>query len=256
MFDTIMPRGSFVLCGLTAIFAAGCGDTAEEGSAQSASAVNGATTSARDYPYAAHVNVPSGLCSGSVLAPRVVLTAGHCAEGSATVIAPFARNGKQTKLSKRVVSAPDGSDVALFVLSPDQAFRLDEYPNRAAQVPRSFGARLVGRRAHGALTADNQLVLSERLEARVEEGTPFVVSNLASGYVAAEHGDSGGALYLDGTREIVAVVSGGPDYTKGVDQYARIDRVGCWIASVIAANGGEGPSANGSKTSISDFCRK
>ena len=261
VFKELKLFGVHLGSGMVTMLAVGCsGAPAIDAPSVSTSAVNGTTTSARDYPYAARVNFSGSggqyLCSGSVVSPRVVLTAGHCASAAATVEAPYAPGGSQTKQSVKVVTAPDGSDVALYVFAEAEAFQLDEYPNRATQVPSSFDARLVGRRAHGPLTGDNLLVVSEVLHARVEAGTPYVLANLDTGYVAAEHGDSGGALFIDGTRQIAAVVHGGPDYTKGFDEYARIDRVGCWIANVIFANGGEGPSVDGTERSVDDYCRK
>ena len=232
-------RRSCSVAGAVAMLVGCGGGGAADGTSETTESVNGATMSAIDYPYAARVDYAGGggvySCSGTVIAPRVILTAAHCANDNAAVEASYAPGGRQTRRSTRVVKAPDGSDVALYLLTADQAFKLVAYPKRALRVPSSFGARLVGRRAHGALTNDKLLVVSELLQAWSEgRTTPYVFADLSTGYVAAEHGDSGGALYFDGTREIAAVVHGGPDYTKGYDTFARIDRVGTLQVQIVA----------------------
>src|SRR4051812_42746757 len=54
--------------------------------------VNGSPASA--YTEAALVNAPGFICSGAVIAPRIVLTAGHCVVDASTwtVVTPYAGN--------------------------------------------------------------------------------------------------------------------------------------------------------------------
>jgi secreted trypsin-like serine protease len=89
---------------------------------------------ATTYPEAALINMNGSACSGALIAPKVVLTAGHCiVGGSVSVVLPFANS--QTSTGKGKVFDynsdsqyvdPNSHDVGLYVL--DKALSLASYP--------------------------------------------------------------------------------------------------------------------------------
>ena len=103
--DLITP----ILAIVPLVTAVGCGPAAGGGedyqefdpSSGTSSPIRNPTGKATAYPEAALVNMGGGRCSGAVVAPRVVLTAGHCitGAGSWTVTTPYATdaNGKPQK---------------------------------------------------------------------------------------------------------------------------------------------------------------
>jgi hypothetical protein len=104
----------------------------------------------------------------------------------------------------------------------------------------TFEAQVLGFRAHGELGADNRMVLSAPLVARVHDSR-HIYAPQKNGFGATEPGDSGGALLKHNTWEVLGIVEAGPNYQKGSSTYTRIDQTRCFIANIIAANGGEGP---------------
>ncbi|MBM4360753.1 MAG: trypsin-like serine protease [Deltaproteobacteria bacterium] len=203
--------------------------------------VNGAPAS--NYPEAVLINSQSqsggSSCSGSVIAPRVVLTAGHCVVGvtSAQIDAPFAgyQQANATKLltydwnntSPYVV--PNQHDVALIVT--DKPIKLSSYPALAAKpVPQGTSAVNVGRVLNGSVSS-SQLFVGQpvTLSYGGSYGFPFA-------YVSKEiiqSGDSGGPVLLPGAdpHTIVAVNSGAGG---GTQLLARIDQVYAWIQESLA----------------------
>jgi Trypsin len=242
----------------TVLLCAACSAAPPEPSAEvQETAVNGATTSATAYPFAVKIDLQRGGCSGSIIAPRVVLTAGHCTTRgqSYTIRAPFANGATRTTSDVLALATHfrDGIDLALLFLPAGEAFNLKWYPARADAIADvTFLTRIIGRISQGGAERE-QLRLSAPLLSRIYDAN-YIVATQWYGIVAGEHGDSGGPLLRSNTREIVGVLSNGPDHTLGVDKYTRIDSARCWIEDQVAAHGGEGKRFNGSRPGRSAAC--
>jgi secreted trypsin-like serine protease len=217
---------------------AGCAADAapnEDEGATSESIIGGQTASA--YPEAALINGQGFYCSGAIIAPRIALTAGHCAEGSSfTVKAPFVNKSAR---GSRVwtdyeptgeVVNPNTLDVAVIIL--DTPIQLSSYP-RLAQSAVADGTNVVnvGRIKDGHLSTTT---LYFGAPVSVEDGAPqFPKSYLSTDII--QSGDSGGPVYAGSgaNRTIVAVNSGAGGNTQVL---ARVDLAYAKIQQLIAAN--------------------
>ncbi len=203
---------------------------------------------ATDYPESVLLTMtvggkPRSLCSGSLIAPSVVLTAGHCVHGfdSWTVTAPFA--GSQRSFTKNATTFdwssgsdsvdPDAHDVALVLL--DTPITLASYPT-IATTGLADGARVVnvGRINNGTLSS-SALYASKPLKVSSAADAGYQFDYMASEVI--EHGDSGGPVFIPGTHTLVAVNSGGGG---GTEILARVDLLHDWILKQIAAESGSG----------------
>lgn len=213
--------------------------------------VGGSVASA--YPEAVLVNLlqngrVTAACSGSLIAPKVVLTAGHCVVGFSgwRVTAPYAAN--QTANSSSAATDdysattetvnPNQHDIGLVFL--DTPITLPSYP-AIAQSPVANGSSIVniGRIDNGKLSSTD-LFVSQSIPASDAAKVGYPFDYLASDVI--QPGDSGGPDEVPNTSPhlIVAVNSGGGSNTEVL---ARVDLIASWIADQIAAHGGGGGGA-------------
>lgn len=193
--------------------------------------------------------VVTAACSGSLIAPKVVLTAGHCVYGfnGWNITAPHAQNQKATAKKGATYDwtnasetvDPNMHDVALIFL--DTAITLATYPTLAT-TPLANNSQVVniGRINNGVLSSTS-LYVSKAITVKSAASYGYPFDYIASEVI--ESGDSGGPDLIPGTHTIVAVNSGGGG---GTEVLARVDLLSSWIQGQVAANGGGGTTGGGS----------
>jgi V8-like Glu-specific endopeptidase len=244
-----------------AAMAAACTVSAENdeefataGETQSQPIIGGSTASA--YPEAAIIDMMvngriQSACSGSVIAPKVVLTAGHCVEGynGFRVKVPFA--GNQTVTSNDAATYdwrnnggsttvnPNQHDVALIFLPT--AITLSTYPAiQKTKLPDGSQLVNVGRINNGSFS-NTALFVGQPVTIRdaTRSGYPY-------DYISTEiiqSGDSGGPCIVAGSSpHVVAAVNSGAG--GGTQVLARTDLLYDWIQQQITAHGGGGGTTN------------
>ncbi len=201
------------------------------------------------YPEAAYLDIDftsagGVVCSASLIAPKVILTAGHCVDTHAKWTAHV---GSESRTSTSAVTYdwnekgstsvnPLHHDIGLVFL--DTAITIATYPTLASS-PLANGSKVtnVGRINNGTIT--NQLYMADTtVTSGASVGYPY---DYASSDVI-QPGDSGGPDFASGTHDLVSVNSGAGGNTEVL---ARVDLVRDWILAQINAHGGTGsPSSN------------
>lgn len=203
------------------------------------SIIGGAPATA--YPEAAVIDIDRGptggywACSGTIIAPRAALTAGHCVDGhktwnvyahnemrvaSSAITYDWAENGAETV-------NPNHHDLALVFF--DSPITLASYPTIATQpVADGTQALNIGRILDGTFTSS-----SYQAPATVRSafwiGYPFDYTSAD----VIQSGDSGGAVMVAGTHQLIAVNSGAGSTFQVL---ARTDLLSSWIKAQIAAH--------------------
>lgn len=239
------------------LVAAGCSSAApdpERIATQAEAIVDGSPALA--YPEAVYVTSDGYIpCSGVLLTPTVVLSAGHCRgrESTYEVVAPNA-NGQSAHGSSSW-SPYDGDpakspDVMLVFL--DAPIHIAVYPTLGStQVAAGTQVDDIGRTLNGSIGTDDYVSSVVTIQG------PATALGFPHNYEAlpdlSENGDSGGPIMLVGTHTVVAIVDVDtieeniPETTP-IDLFARIDLVHDAIESAIAAGP---PDAGGAEAGAS-----
>jgi hypothetical protein len=176
-----------------------------------------------------------GSCSGTLVSPSVVLTAGHCvvAMGKAVIVTGDGRSAVSTQVwtswqnFDSTWSHPLHSDVALILL--DKNLPIASYPTITTTMAPD-GQTLSRMRRADALstTGGNYEQVTETVHLGAAMGFPYAYTMDAAYFEGLT--DTGGAL-MDGNGVIYGVVSG-KGTTSGQVYVSSVDYLASWIANI------------------------
>ena len=202
----------------------------------------------------------SSLCTGTLIAPTVVLTAAHCLAASvrngleggdvgfgADVEALVATREIRTMFVLRRFTGEfaDGFDIGLIRLVEPAPVGIEPVPWSAAQIDPSivgFDVRAVGFGALSAVTGAGQGV-KRTVELEIT-GMQGDLLSMGDPYRNTCQGDSGGPIFrlMGGVEQVIAVGSFGELGCRGITTKTRLDLYSDIIDEVVAA--WDGPCAD------------
>lgn len=228
----------------------GCGDDQEDLTSQFT--IKGGSI-AKDYPSACLIDIYDAsykqrlaFCSGALIAPGVVLTAGHCVytNNAAHVICPFVNQDARGRGVPHPTYHPgvngsvdpNSDDVGVILLNNRMA--MTQYPAvRKTPTPINTLVVNVGRVLDGAAS---QTTLYKSAEISLQDGKLVKFPRSYAAKDKIQPGDSGGPTYLGGATgalEVVAVNSG-VNEKEGYEVLSRVDLVYSWINGQVESWGG------------------
>jgi secreted trypsin-like serine protease len=220
--------------------------------------VGGTAVPPGKWPDAVAVLAADAMCTGTLIAPDVVLTAGHCIETHPVEVilgsVDLAKPGGMHIAVKKAIAYPSWAqsfDVGVLVLDHAAAVKPRAIASACTASGLVAGAkvRVVGfgltrkdgtgdnTRLHQALLPvdDAECTHDDSCESAIAPGGEFIAGG---GGVDACFGDSGGPIYIDsaGGPALIGVVSRGTtpfgDPCGGGGVYVRADAVASWIEDV------------------------
>ena len=232
-------------------------DDAASVEALDAPVVGGTPAKSGQWPDAVAVIAPNALCSGTLIAPDLVLTAGHCIEAKPTKVivgsVDLAKPGGETIAIKTAIAYPDWQhryDIGLLELAtPSKAkpraiaqsctAKTDLATNKRVRVV-GFGLTSKTGKGSNSLLEDAQLPIDDPTCAKDPACRPKPV-NPGGEFTAGGHGvdscfgDSGAPLYAPTSHGevLLGVVSRGlgtmADPCGQGNVGVRVDKVTLWI---------------------------
>ncbi len=218
--------------------------------------VGGSVVPAGAYPDVALVVAPMALCTGTLIAPDVVLTAGHCIDTDPKEVligsVDYTKPGGEFIGVKSAIAYPSWEtelDVGVLVLDHPSAAKPRAIASActAKHLEAGAGVKVVG---FGLTTASGTGANSRLHQATLTVVDPRCTDDPACAQSVAPNGefvaggdgvdscfgDSGGPIYLDDS--LIGVVSRGVGTTAqpcgGAGVYVRADRAVAWIERVTA----------------------
>jgi hypothetical protein len=250
-----VKKTAYLLAAFVAVPSGCSGDGPREPVGSTGEAIMGGKP-ATQYPEAVYVLVAGFIpCSGVVLAPRVVLTAGHCKATNETYIVTAPHAGNQVAHGNADWSPFTGEaaktpDVRLIFL--ETPIHLASYPVLSkTEVPAGTEVVDLGRTLNGSIDDDDYVSPPVKiLGPATRLGFPF---NYEAQPDISEDGDSGGPIELvessgSAAHTVVGIVDTDTieqDITEAtpIDLFARIDVVYADIEAQIASHGTDAGSS-------------
>ncbi|HEY1098956.1 MAG TPA: trypsin-like serine protease [Myxococcota bacterium] len=191
--------------------------------------------------------VGGSVCSGTLIAPTVVLTATHCTEGTRAdrFQILFGPDDLNPELEVAVVAKdenPDGYDITMLRLAVDPTTQIDVTPIAAfaGTLRTSDAGEIFEQAGYGATESsdgDGRFFVAEPFIGFEDgdHGEPNAFLRVdGEGRHGVCFGDSGGPSLRqtpEGDVRVMGALSWGDESCVGVDRYTRVDLVQEWVAA-------------------------